>query len=207
MLWIQFQNLHLLSYISFLPMTALLEKKMTFKEFRNMEIPDGDKSSYELLNGNIMRRGAPSVRHQDALAELFAKMRTFATEKKLGKVLAAPIDVLFDDGNCPQPDIIFVSMERSFLIDSSDYVNGAPDLIVEIICPGTGKNDKGFKKDLYERYAVKEYWIVDPANQTVEVFGMRENAYHLFEIQEVEGLINSEILPGFEIDIKTLFGI
>jgi Uma2 family endonuclease len=188
-------------------MTALHEKKMTFQEFREMELPDDDNFIYELLNGSLVKRASPTIRHQDIQGELFALMRTYVSEKKLGKVLSAPIDVYFDDHNCPQPDIVFVSKERRFLVEDSDYVNGAPDLIVEIISPGTGKNDRGWKKDLYERFAVKEYWIVDPSAKLVEIYGMRENAYRLLAIQEEEGVVASSVLPGFELDIKVLFDL
>ncbi|MFN4254874.1 MAG: Uma2 family endonuclease [Saprospiraceae bacterium] len=186
--------------------TTIAPPRMTFQEFRNMELADNDNFIYELLNGNLVKRASPSFNHQDVHAELFARMRIFASEKRLGKVVSAPMDVFFDDGNCPQPDIVFISSERSFIIEKG-YINGAPDLIVEIISPGTGKNDRGIKKDLYERYAVKEYWVIDPMNQTVEVFNMKENAYRLTCIQEAEGVVVSEVLAGFEIEVSTLFGL
>ena len=189
-------------------MTTVLDvPRMTFQQFREMELADNDNFIYELLNGELMKRGAPNLRHQYVVTILLTRLQNFVSERQLGYVFASPMDVFFDDGNCPQPDILFVAKERGFVIENFEYVNGAPDLIVEIISPGTGKNDRGLKKDLYERYVVKEYWIKDPMNQTVEVFNMKENAYRLSRIQESQGLVVSEVLPGFELEVGALFGL
>ena len=187
-------------------MTPVLEKTMTWREFREMEIPDYEQHfTFELIDGMIVKRGAPSIKHQQAVGVLYARLQIFVSEKQLGNAYPAPIDVFFDDGNGFQPDICFVSKDRSFLLDNGQYINGAPDLVVEVLSPGTGKNDRMTKKDVYERYAVKEYWIIDPIYHMVEVCVMRDNALQLIAAQEGTGKIESVLLPGFEVLIETLF--
>lgn len=186
-------------------MTALAEKRMTWQEFRHLEVADNDLSIYELINGNLMRRSAPSLHHQNAVSFLLSKMRAFADERQLGKVFTSPIDVLFDDGNCFQPDLCFVANDRSFLLDNGEYINGAPDLVVEVLSPGTWKNDRIAKKAVYEKYAVKEYWILDPVYKTVEIFVMENNAFRAHAVAETAGAVASVLLSGFEVNAEQIF--
>lgn len=179
---------------------------MTWLEFREMEIPEGEELFiFELINGMIAKRGAPSLKHQNAVTVLLTRLQIFVSEKKLGKVFVAPLDVYFDDGNCFQPDICYISNERSFLLENGEYINGAPDLVVEVISPGTSKNDRVTKKAIYEKYAVKEYWLIDPIYRTVEIFVMKDNSLQLNAIQENIGKVESVLLPGFELMIESLF--
>jgi len=178
---------------------------MRWNEFRELELAADDFSVYELINGILVKRAAPSIRHQKAVTTLVSKLHTFVREKELGSVFTAPIDVFFDDHNGYQPDICFVSKDRSFLLDNDDFINGPPDLVVEVLSPGTFKNDRVAKMAVYERFAVKEYWIVDPHYHTVEIFIMRDNALILQETLETEGEAASVLLEGFSIEIATLF--
>ena len=186
-------------------MIGIAENKMTWREFRELEIADDDLNIYELINGILVKRSAPSLRHQDASGNLFYAIKSFLKEKPIGKVYSAPVDVLIDDLNAYQPDIAFVSNERSFLIEGGDYIAGVPDLVVEVISPGSVKRDRIEKKENYERYAVKELWFVDPQNQTVEVYVMENDAFKLHEFQEKEGPVKSLVLADFEIEIKNIF--
>ena len=187
-------------------MVPVLEKTMTWRGFREMEIPDYEQHfTFELIDGMIVKRGAPSIPHQKAVIRMASLLLQHVDKHQMGLVLPAPMDVFFDDGNGFQPDICFVSKDRSFLLDNGQYINGAPDLVVEVLSPGTGKNDRMTKKDVYERYAVKEYWIIDPIYHMVEVYSMRNNALQLIAAQEGTGKIESVLLPGFEVQIETLF--
>jgi Uma2 family endonuclease len=186
-------------------MVATVEQKMTWDEYRDTEFDDHDLFIYELLNGNLVRRTAPSVKHQNVVTNLMVSMGIWNREKKLGKIFTAPIDVYFDGKNGVQPDLVFIKTERLFIIENEDYVNGAPDLVVEVISPGSIRRDRVDKKDLYERYAVKEFWLIDPQNKTVEIYTMENNAYRLHEFQEQEGKVTSLVLEGFEIDVAAIF--
>ncbi len=186
-------------------MVATIEQKVTWDEYREMEFDDHDLFIYELLNGNLVRRTAPSVKHQNVVANLMIAMGVLNREKKLGKIFTAPIDVYFDGKNGVQPDLLFIKTDRLFIIENEDYVSAAPDLVVEVISPGSIKRDRVEKKDLYERYAVKEFWLIDPQYKTVEIYTMENNAYRLHEFQEQVGKITSLVVEGFEIEVKDIF--
>lgn len=81
----------------------------------------------------------------------------------------------------------------------------APNLIVEIVSKGSVDKDRVIKKDLYERFAVREFWIVDPAYKTVEVYQMADHRYYLAGFAEGKGKISSSVLPGFELEISEIF--
>ena len=184
---------------------AELEQKMTWNEFRDAEFEDHDLYIYELLNEKLVRRTAPSVKHQDVVNNLSFLFNLHNKNKELGRLYLAPIDVYFDDGNGVQPDLSFIKKERLFIIENEDYINGAPDLIVEVISPGSVRRDKVDKKDLYQRFAVKEFWLIDPQNQTIEVYIIENDVYKLHDFQEQKGKISSILLEGFEVDLETVF--
>jgi Uma2 family endonuclease len=181
-------------------------KKITWEEFREMDIPEGDTSIYELINGEIVKRASPNTPHQRASFKLATEFGIFNKKKKAGEFFSAPYDVYFDENTAGvQPDLLFVSKERNFIIIDGNGIVGAPDLIVEIISPGSFDKDRIIKKDVYERFAVKEYWIVDTNWQTVEVFRMENDRYHLFSFAEKKGKIKSSVLTGFSLDVKKIF--
>ena len=92
-----------------------------------------------------------------------------------------------------------------FIIENEDYINGAPDLIVEVISLGSIRRDRIDKKELYQRFAVKEFWLIDPQNKTVEIYVFENDNYRLHEFQEQEGKVTSIVFEGFETDIKEIF--
>jgi len=183
---------------------AVVTQKMTYQEFRQLEFDDQDPFLYELLNGELVRKSAPNPRHQLILKKLFAKMDNYVTEKNLGQALFAPVDVFLDDYNAPQPDIVFVKQERMYIIDLDEGIFGFPDMVVEIMSPNSVKRDRFEKKELYERFAVPEYWIVDPQNATVEIYRLQNNRYELASFAAQTGNIRSEAL-GWELEVSTLF--
>jgi len=181
-------------------------KKVTWKEFRDLEIPDGDTSIYELINGEIVKRASPNTPHQEASHRLNGFLFNYNRRKKAGRVFQAPYDVYFDEHTAGvQPDLLFVSKERDFIVKEGNGIVGAPDLIVEIVSPGSVDKDRVIKKDVYERFAVKEYWIVDTQWQTVEVHCMVDDRYQLFSFAEKKGKIKSSVLPGSRLDVSKVF--
>ena len=116
---------------------------------------------------------------------------------KLGEVFFAPLDVVLDETNVVQPDIIFVATASAGILDRRG-VMGAPDLAVEIISPTSLRRDRYDKRELYARFGVKEFWLADVANQSIEVLSLQESAYRLLCCATPEGRVRSEVLPGFE---------
>lgn len=183
----------------------LLEKKITFSAFREMDFPDGEDCIYELINDTIVKRTSPSLAHQRVSRRLTYLLEKFLLENPLGEFFCAPTDVTFDETVGVVPDLSFISKERDFILLNDDYVAGTPDIIFEIISPGTARRDRTEKKALYEQFAVGEYWLVDPANLTVEIFVFEANSLRLDQFLEIEGLAKSKKLAGFEVDLNGLF--
>ncbi len=183
----------------------VLERKMTYADLMELEIPEGDTGLYELLNGEIVKRSSPNTPHQRTLLKLVRYLDRFNEEKNLGQLFFAPYDVYLDEYNAGiQPDLLFVSHERDFVIKENNGVVGAPDLVVEILSKGTTNRDRGIKKDIYEQFAVREYWIVDTQNRSIEVYRMENNRYRLFSFAEEEGQVKTSVLEGLELEVGAI---
>ena len=181
------------------------EKKITVPEFLQMEF-EGEDAYYELINGHIVRKSAPTLQHQECSFQITLKLGNYIVEKKLGKLFNAPTDVYLDEFNHVLPDIFFVSNKNQKILDYREgVVMGVPDMIVEILSPGTMGNDRFDKKKAYKDAGVQEYWLVDPNNRTVEVYQNNNGDFELFDFAEVDGTIKSKVLDGFELDIKEVF--
>ena len=186
-------------------MIESISKKITVKEFREMEFPDDDRLFYEVIDGCFHTRRTPTPLHQSISSNILMTLDNFLKEKKIGTLFIGPIDVIFDEYNCCQPDLIFIQKARKFIIDWEDAIYGAPDLIVEIISPSSIKIDRFDKKEMYKRFAVKEYWLIDPKNQTVEIYVFENNDYTLHQFLENEGKVDSTVMKGLDLDIMNMF--
>ena len=100
-----------------------------------------------------------------------------------------------------QPDLLFVSRERDHLLSGGDNVRGAPDLVVEILSAATAERDRGYKRALYARHGVAEYWLVDPAAETVWIHRPRSGALTVAHTFGREQTLRSPLLAGFELDL------
>lgn len=178
------------------------EKKITVKEFFEMELEEG--FFYELINGHIVKKQAPAPLHQEAVTNLSTFINNFIKEKQLGKCYVSPIDVFFDNYNNTQPDILFIKKDRLFIV-TRNGIEGHPDLIVEVLSPSTYRNDRKDKKDLYCEFGVSEYWIVDTHYQAIEIYSLVDNVYVMTSFATATGLIESRVLEGFSLDIATIF--
>jgi Uma2 family endonuclease len=121
--------------------------------------------------------------------------------RRLGKVFVSPVDVVLDSENTVQPDLVFVSSANLGIIQQR-AIFGTPDLLVEIVSPSSVRRDRYEKKELYARFGVKEYWIGDPANKTIEVLTLKEGRYELHSCAEEKGRLASLVLAGLEFDLS-----
>jgi len=163
-----------------------------------------DDNQYELIGGKLVLVPAPRTLHQELVGKIYRKVAEFIYDNNLGKVFIAPTDVLLSEIEKPQPDILFVSIERLNIITEMN-VQGAPDLVVEILSPSTGKNDRVEKSRMYYKHGVMEYWIVDPDHKTIEVFIPGEKNWNLFQSYDDEDTLTSPLLKGLEIQLKNIF--
>lgn len=157
----------------------------------------------QLINGELIMSPSPTPQHQSVLGKLF-KLLDAATIGK-GTVLFAPIDLYVDNKNVYQPDLVYVSDERKNII-THRAIEGVPDLVVEIISPSNIFSDRNRKKKVYEKIGVREYWIVDPGNETLEIYLVNQpdpDVPHLFVVSE--GKVVSTVIPSLNFDLKTIF--
>lgn len=176
-------------------------KKYTYQDYLNLP---GDGKRYEVINGELAMVAAPSTFHQTVLINLVNELKNFLNKEKVGKVLCAPIDVKLSDSNVVQPDIIFISQDNSNIITDNN-VDGAPDLIIEILSPGTAYYDLVEKKEIHERFEVKEYWIVDPKKHRIEIYQNVNKWFEQNQRLELEGIAKSLLIKGFEVNLENVF--
>ncbi len=176
---------------------AVAEKKYTYEDY--LKTPDDVR--YELIEGELLMTPAPNTEHQRILRKLGFKMVKFVEENDLGEVFYAPCDVYLDDENTLQPDILFVSKEKLKII-GKNYIQGAPDLVVEIISEQSAYRDTIQKKMLYARFGVKEYWIAAPGEKMMEVYHLDNKRYRLTKTYFYNNILESQIL---KVELKEIF--
>jgi Uma2 family endonuclease len=134
---------------------------------------------------------APRFTHFDVVKKIFKQLEELVTNHNLGIVAFAPVDVYLGNNNAVQPDVFFVANENTHCI-KDDGVHGAPDIIVEVLSPGNKNDDLIKKKHQYEKYGVKEYFIVDADDKTVVTYYLKSNKYVLQK--SVKGKLKTKLL-------------
>ena len=148
---------------------------LTYEDY--LHLPN-DLNRYEILEGELSVTPAPSTRHQSVSANLFKLLTRHVDDRHLGKLFYAPIDLILDPTSVLQPDLLFVSSARERII-TEKAIEGAPDLVIEILSPSTSRTDRVTKAQIYARYGVPAYWIVDPEQQVVEIYLLEVDGYRL----------------------------
>lgn len=182
--------------------TTETKNKYTEKDYMLLE----EGAPFQLINYDLIMSPSPNLYHQITSIKL-TKFFLFFLEKtnNKGLFLTAPMDVKLDEGNVFQPDLIYISENRKAEI-LKERIEGAPDLIIEILSPSNGYYDLRQKKDVYEKHGVKEYIIIDPMQQNVDVFVLINEVYALDQKVYQSGSFHSTVLPGFSVELKDLFG-
>ena len=176
-------------------------QKFTYQDY--IRLPD-DGNRYEVINGELIMVAAPNTYHQSVSGNLEFALRSFIVNNKIGKIFDAPVDVVLSENNVVQPDILFITKENYHIITEKN-ISGAPDLVIEILSEGTAYRDLIDKKELYAQFGVKEYWIVDPIKQRVEVFENRNSDFELTQQLKETGKAKSKVLNGFEVNLTEIF--
>jgi len=169
-----------------------------------LRLPD-DGKRYEIIEGIVYVANAPSIDHQFTVSETLFHLKLFVREKQLGQVFTAPLEVHLSETTRPvQPDLLFIRAERQ-PPPGTQFFEGVPDLVVEVISPSSIRLDRHIKFDLYERVGVAEYWLVDPKARLVEVYTLSNGEYALLGQYTEDDLIESSILTGLQIKASALF--
>lgn len=178
--------------------------KLTYDDL--VDMPD-DGLRRELIDGELYVTPAPSIRHQAIVLNLGSTLRAHIRAHDLGRVFIAPLDVLFSKIDVVEPDVLFVSRAREADVLTKKHLVGAPDLVVEVGSPGTRRTDERDKQRLYERFAVPEYWIVDPDLDVIKVFRLVEARYQRVAELSLEAgdVLTTPLLPGLELPLAEIF--
>lgn len=154
---------------------AMHRTVLTYEDYA--ALPD-DGRRYEIHDGELSVTPAPGTRHQRISGRLSDLLRAHVQAMGLGEVLYAPVDVILTRTSVVQPDLIYIAPAQASRV-SARGIEGAPTLAIEILSPSTTTIDRSTKLQLYARYGVPYYWIVDPEARTLEAYELAEGAYHL----------------------------
>jgi len=167
--------------------------------------PQDLKIKVEIINNQIFVMPSPNSKHQIISDELIFQFNLFIRKHNLGRIIAAPMDTKFDENNVFQPDIMFVAIS-SYEIIKENYIEGSPNLVVEIWSPSNSKEEGENKQKEYEKNKVTEYWQIEPKEKAVLIETLdKNNKYETFSEAKEDGIVKSKVLEGFEIDVKDIF--
>lgn len=165
---------------------------------------------WELIDGYPYALAAPGTAHQKVAGRIYSQIESYL-ENQPCEVFIAPFDVIFDPvhvkdeekKNVVQPDVTIVCDEKKI---TSRGCEGVPDMVVEVLSPGTWKRDLNDKFNLYQFSGIKEYWVVSPADASIVVYVRNESGrFQQKGIYNKEDAIQLEVLPNLKIDLKRIF--
>ena len=176
--------------------------RYTYRDYINL--PESEEKRYELIDGELYMAPAPTPAHQIIVGRLFRILIEFVEAHDLGDVIFSPLDVVLSDEDVLQPDAVYISRDRKSMITEQN-IQGPPDLVVEVLSPGTADRDRTIKRARYLRFGVREYWIVDPQTRTIEVLKAGETEFELVRVYASGTSAKSPILEGLEVSMDAVF--
>ena len=181
-------------------MVTTTRTRFTYEDYANT--PDDER--YELIGGELIMVPGANFAHQKNQTKLARWILPFVDERKLGIVLFAPFDVKMSENDVVQPDMMFISREREHIITRT-YLEGAPDLIIEILSPSTSRRDWNDKRELYAKHGVKEYLVMDPSNKIVWQLTLKDGALEIAQTYYEGDTITLSVLEGFSVAVNDIF--
>jgi Uma2 family endonuclease len=178
-------------------------KKWTYDDLAAM--PD-DNVRREILDGELIVSASPVTKHQRISRRLLVAIDHYLEEHPIGEVFTAPLDTVFSSDNVCSPDLLYISNERAPIVTKKN-IQGAPDLVIEILSESTWRNDEIKKRGIYERFGVNEYWIVDPEIDAIRIHRLEGRGFLLVaELHAASGdAATTPLLPGLTISLPSLF--
>jgi Uma2 family endonuclease len=174
--------------------------RFTYEDYARLP----DDRRYEVIEGELYLTPAPTPFHQIVKGRIERLLEDHVEERALGLVLDAPCDVVLSRFDVLQPDIFFISSERLAMIGEK-YISDAPDLVVEVLSPGTRKRDRLLKSKRYARFGVREMWIADPDKKTIEVHVNTGKSFRREALYAGDDVLRSPMLPGLQIPLARAF--
>jgi len=177
-----------------------VKESYTYRDYALL--PEG--APYQLIGGKLIMTPAPGTFHQVVVIRLVERLLEYNAKEKAGQVLVAPVDVYLEERETYQPDIIFISRERLSIIEPA-RVAGPPDVVMEVLSPSTAYYDLKSKARIYAKHGVKEYWIVDPEDKSIEVYTGQDGGLGLHQRVQGKGKVSSLLLAEFAVEAAEVF--
>ena len=182
---------------------SIASRPLTYDDLLAARESGDERLRLELIAGEIVVTPSPAPMHQVISHRLAVAFDRAIVETNLGVVMSAPLDVYLDEFTTLQPDLLVLLRDRLHLLGSA-RIEAAPSLAVEILSPSTSGRDRIVKRDLYARFGVPEYWLVDPAAGRVTIYGdLREGRYH--QERTASDVAISVTMPELSVDLEKLF--
>lgn len=176
-------------------------RRYTYAQLQT-ELPETNRPC-ELWDGELIMSPAPSFYHQEVALRFYRRLHEWVTAHQLGKVITAPVDMVLSQHRTLQPDVAFIGTDRLAIIQEA--IIGPADLVAEVVSLGSRNRDRIEKRDLYEQYGVREYWIIDPESESADVLYLENGVYQLVMRCGRSATARSRLLAGFEIAVGWLF--
>ena len=190
-------------------MSSIEAKRLTYEAY--LATPE-IKQRYDIVDGVMLMAPGPTPDHQWIMLELAVRLRSFVSERGLGVVLAAPVDLLIqrEPLRTRQPDILYLSAERTGIkgraeIRGLQFLEIPPDLVAEVLSPSNSRRDIEDKLGDYRRIGVLECWLVRPEAETIEVLRLSAEQATTEAVFGIDGTLRSEVLGDFTLPIKEIF--
>lgn len=187
-------------------MAANVDRLLTIDDLD--AFPDEDGNRYELIEGELFVSRSPGLPHQFVLQNLQWELGSYLKAYPIG-VIVPGVGTIFSNYDAVIPDIVIIRNERYKQVTSEQKVIAAPDIVVEILSPGTEnhRRDLQVKRKLYAKYGLAEYWVVDREDRLIRVFRLQDKTLEEVAIFRDEDVITSPLLPNFELKPQTIFSI
>ena len=182
---------------------TLRDVKLTIEDYE--ALPD-DGMRHEIIDGEHYVTASARLRHQAISRNLTILIGSFVRDRELGRLFPAPTDVYLSRFDALVPDLIFVSTVGNAVLTDKN-IQGPPDLVIEILSPGTRKRDERLKRDRYAHFGVREYWIVDPELETIKILELGATGYgppRELALERAER-VSSSVLPGLDLPLDPIF--
>lgn len=163
------------------------------------DLPESGAKRTELVDGELVVSPSASSRHQRICTKLGLEIGNFLRAHKLGEVFSSPMHIILNEHVHYEPDLCFIANDRLAIIEEN-YVSGAPDLVIEVISESNRSHDTVVKFNDYQRYGVKEYWLVDPRESHIRVFALEGSTYEALGIYAPGDRVQSRIFTGIDLD-------
>jgi Uma2 family endonuclease len=177
-----------------------VDTRLTYDDY--CRLPDNGRR-YEIIDGELFVTPSPRRAHQKVVTQLSRVLGNFVEAGDCGEVYVAPFDVVFSLFDVVEPDILYVSKKRASVV-TEENVQGAPDLVVEVLSASTAEIDRTTKLKLYARYGVQEYWLIDPERCTAEIYRREPQGFERVASLEASGSLTTPLLPGFSVTLREL---